>query len=131
VMDITRGSLFVPIDQPRAPLVAHLLEPASPDSLSTWGLFNTAYEVTDHVASHRQLQLVQWMYHADERIRDLYGEALYQRLPQLRVEYEERLQRDLSFHADPELRLDFWMSQLPHHDPGYNLYPVWRTHQPL
>lgn len=131
VMDITRGSLFVPIDQPRAPLVAHLLEPASPDSLSTWGLFNTAYEVTDHVASHRQLQLVQWMYHADVRIRDLYGEALYQRLPQLRAEYEERLQRDLSFHADPELRLDFWMSQLPHHDPGYNLYPVWRTHQPL
>ena len=112
VMDVTRGSLFVPIDQPRAALVAHLLEPASPDSLSTWGLFNTAYEITDHVASHRQLQLVEWMAQSDARIRDLYGEALFQRLPQLRAEYQGRLQNDLRFHADPERRLEFWMSQL-------------------
>ena len=40
--NLPQGSLFVPIRQARALLLAHLLEPVAPDSLSRWGLFNTA-----------------------------------------------------------------------------------------
>ena len=128
---IPRGSLYVPINQPRGLLAAHLFEPVSPDSLSSWGLFNTAYEITDHIANHRQLQLVQWMYAQDDRIRQSYGEGLQRRLPSLRKEYQSRLDRDDRFREDPEQRMEFWMQQIPYHDPTYHKYPVWRTNRVL
>ena len=127
--DLAVGSLFVPISQPKGMLVAHLFEPLAPDSLSTWGLFNTAYEVNDHVANHRQLQLARWMHAGDPVIRELYGEHVHSRLSNLREEYQDRLDRDDRFREDPESRLEFWMSGLPHHDPSFNLYPVLRTDQ--
>ena len=128
---LPRGSLYVPIRQPRALLAAHLFEPVSPDSLSSWGLFNTAYEITDHIASHRQLQLAQWMYAQDDRIRQSYGDSLQRKLPSLRKEYQSRLDRDDRFRDDPEQRMEFWMRQIPYHDPTYHKYPVWRTDRVL
>lgn len=125
--NLTSGSLYVPIRQARALLVAHLLEPVSPDSLSRWGLFNTAYEITDHISNHRQLQIAQWMYAQDRRIRERYGETLHKKLSALRQEYQIRMDRDERFHEDPEQRMDFWISQIPYHDPTFNKYPVMRT----
>ena len=130
-VDLLPGSLYIPIRQPRALLAAHLLEPAAPDSLSRWGLFNTAYEVTDHISNHRQLQIAQWMYGEDRRIRERYGEALHQRLPALRKEYQTRMDRDDRFKEDPEQRMDFWISQIPYHDPTFNQYPILRTNRAL
>ena len=125
--DLFQGSIFVPIRQARALLAAHLLEPVAPDSLSRWGLFNTAYEVTDHMSNHRQLQIAQWMYREDRRIRERYGETLHQRLPLLRREYQTRMDRDDRFRDDPEQRLDFWIREIPYHDPSYNQYPILRV----
>ena len=130
-VNVPRGALYVPIRQPRALLAAHLLEPASPDSLSSWGMFNTAYEITDHIANHRQLQLAQWMYGQDERIRQSYGDGLHKKLGALRKEYQSRLDRDDRFRDDPEQRMDFWMQQIPYHDPTYRKYPVLRTERQL
>lgn len=127
---VRAGALFVPIHQPKGLLVAHLLEPSAPDSLSSWGLFNTAYEVSDYVASHRELELARWMYHQDPKILEMYGEAIYQQLPQWRKIYEERLAKEPSFSADTEARMDFWMNRLPSHDPQRNLYPIYRVNQP-
>ena len=125
--DLFQGSIFVPIRQARALLAAHLLEPVAPDSLSRWGLFNTAYEVTDHMSNHLQLQIAQWMYREDRRIRERYGETLHQRLPLLRREYKTRMDRDDRFRDDPEQRLDFWIREIPYHDPSYNQYPILRV----
>jgi len=124
--DLLQGSIYVPIRQAHALLAAHLLEPVSPDSLSRWGLFNTAYEVTDHISNHRQLQIAQWMYREDRRIRERYGETLHQRLPGLRKEYQTRMDRDDRFREDPEQRMDFWIREIPYHDPSYNHYPILR-----
>jgi hypothetical protein len=125
--NLPQGSLFIPIRQSRALLLAHLLEPVAPDSLSRWGLFNTAYEITDHISNHRQLQIAQWMYGQDRRIRERYGENLHRQLPALRREYQIRMDRDDRFQNDPEQRLDFWISRIPYHDPTFNKYPVMRT----
>jgi hypothetical protein len=131
-VDMLAGSLFVPIRQARSLLAAHLLEPAAPDSLSRWGLFNTAYEITDHISNHRQLQIAQWMYQEDRRIRQRYGEALHKKLPDLRREYQTRMDRDDRFRDDPEQRIDFWLRQIPYHDPTFNMYPILRTdHAPV
>lgn len=127
--DLPQGSVFVPMHQPRALLAAHLLEPVSPDSLSRWGLFNTVYEITDHISNHRQLQIAQWMYQEDRRIRERYGEALHQKLPSLRKEYQTRMDRDDRFREDPEQRMDFWIREIPYHDPSYNHYPILRINR--
>jgi hypothetical protein len=127
--DLLKGSLYVPIRQARSLLAAHLLEPVAPDSLSRWGLFNTAYEVTDHISNHRQLQIAQWMYREDRRIRERYGDALHQKLSALRNEYQTRMDRDDRFKDDPEQRMDFWISQIPYHDPTFNQYPILRTNR--
>lgn len=127
VVDLSRGGLYVPLDQPRAWLVAHLLEPWAPDSLSSWGVFNTAYELSDYIAGHRELELARWMVAEHPVIQTLYGQDLYAQLPRWRQVFEERLERDPVFASDPRARLDFWISKLPAHDPGYNLYPVMRT----
>ena len=124
------GSLFIPMDQPRAWLVAQLLEPSAPDSLSSWGVFNTAYELSDLIAGHRELELARWMVDQHPAIRTLFGEAVFNQLPQWRAAFEDRLARDEGFAADPRARLDFWMSKLPAYDPTYNLYPVLRTASP-
>jgi hypothetical protein len=104
-----------------------LFEPEAPDSLSRWGLFNTAYEITDHISNHRQLQIAQWMYGQDRRIRERYGEKLHRKLSSLRKEYQTRMDRDDRFHDDPDQRLDFWIREIPYHDPTYNKYPVMRV----
>ena len=49
---IPAGSLFVPIDQPRAPLLMQLLEPASPDSLVAWGFFHAAFEQKEYMEDY-------------------------------------------------------------------------------
>lgn len=121
------GSLFIPMDQPNAWLAAQLLEPSAPDSLSSWGIFNTAYELSDLIAGHRELELARWMVTQHPTIRTLFGEAVFNQLTQWRQAFEERLLRDAAFAADPQARLNFWISKLPPHDPGYNLYPIFRT----
>jgi len=125
-VELLKGSIYVPMQQSLSLLAAHLLEPMGPDSLSSWGLFNTAYEITDHISNHRQLQIAQWMYQEDSLIRESYGETLYKKLPKLRKDYQIRMDRDDRFRDDPEQRLDFWIREIPYHDPSYNHYPILR-----
>lgn len=130
-ISVAAGSLYVPISQARGLLAAHLLEPASPDSLSSWGVFNTAYEPSDYVTNYRRLELARWMHDADPRIRTLYGEVLFGRLPELRKAFDVRLAADPVFAADPDARLDYWTSALPPQDAQLGLYPVVRVARPL
>ncbi len=127
-VDVLPGALFVPIQQRNSLLAAHLLEPAAPDSLSSWGLFNTAYEISDYIASHRELELARWMYEGHEKIRALYGDVLFHQLPNLKQEFDSRLATDEKFKNDPQARLGYWMAQLPPYDPHLNRYPIFRTH---
>ncbi len=124
---IQKGSIFVPINQTKSNLVVHLLEPKGPDSMSAWGIFNTAYEISDYLANHRAFELVRWMNEDEHKIKELYGEELFNQIPQLKSEYERKMQVDESFRFDPQARLNFWISVLPQQDPSLNLYPIFRT----
>src|SRR5207302_2239646 len=46
---IAAGARFVPIAQPAARLVMHLLEPQAPDSFAAWGFFNACFEQKEHL----------------------------------------------------------------------------------
>lgn len=127
ITTIQKGSVFVPINQAKSSLVAHLLEPKGPDSMSAWGLFNTAYEISDYMANHRAFELVKWMHEDPNKIKELYGEELFNKLPHLKSEYERKMQANENFRVDPQARLNYWISVLPLQDVSLNLYPIFRT----
>jgi hypothetical protein len=108
---IPAGSLFVPIAQPRARLVAHLLEPTAADSLLTWGFFNAAFEQKEYMEP----------YVAEEEAR-----AMLAADPALAAEFARRLE-DPAFAKNPRARLDFFYRRHPAWDEQVNLYPVLRV----
>ncbi len=110
--DITAGSLFVPIDQPKARLVIALLEPQAPDSLAAWGEFNGAFEMKEYMEP----------YVAEEVARQMVKDD-----PKLAAEFNARLASDSAFAKDPFARLTFFARRHASWDDRYNLYPVLRS----
>jgi hypothetical protein len=111
-LDVPAGSLFVPIAQPEARVLMQLLEPKAPDSLAAWGWFNNAFERKEYMED----------YVAEQVAREMLAQD-----PQLRAKFEQRLQEDPGFAADPRARLDFFYRRHSSFDERYNLYPVLRT----
>src|SRR3984885_5991781 len=107
--NIAVGALFVPIAQPLARLVMALLEPRAPDSLAAWGFFNACFERKEHMEP----------YVAEQIAREMLEQN-----PQLREEFTNLLAQDAAFAADPEARLDFFLSRHSSRDEQYNRYPV-------
>lgn len=110
--DITAGSLFVPIQQPRARLLMAMLEPLAPDSLLAWGAFNSAFEQKEYMED----------YVAEAVARDMLAND-----PALATEFEQRLRTDAEFAASPAARLEFFHRRHASWDERFNLYPVMRT----
>ena len=109
--DLTKGSLFVPIAQPRALLLLHLFEPLAPDSLVAWGFFNAAFEQKEYMED----------YVVEEEARKMMAAS-----PALRAEFEARL-RDPAFAKSPAARLDFFYQRHPARDQQLNMVPVLRV----
>ena len=113
---IRAGALFVPIAQPAARLVMHLLEPQAPDSLSAWGFFNACYEQKESLEP----------YVAEQIAREMLA-----RSEELATEFARRLEADAAFAASPEARLGFFLRRHASWDEQYNLYPVMRVDELL
>lgn len=110
--DIPAGSLFVPIAQPHSLLAMTLLEPADPDSLVSWGFFNTSFERKEYMEAYVAEEVAEEMLRKDAAVRQ---------------EFTRRLDKDPAFAASPEARLDFFYERSPSWDERLNLYPVYRT----
>jgi hypothetical protein len=106
---IAPGSLWVPIDQPRARLILHLLEPTAPDSLAAWGFFNAVFERKEYMEG----------YVAEEVARQMLED------PAVRAAFELALE-DATFAADPQRRLEFFYRRHPAWDERKDLLPVLR-----
>jgi hypothetical protein len=104
------GALWIPIAQPRARLLLHLLEPLAPDSLAAWGFFNVALEQKEYMEP----------YLAEEIAREMLQD------PAVRAEFDEALE-DKAFAASPERRLDFFYRRHASWDRNKDLLPVFRT----
>ena len=110
--DLTAGGLFVPIAQPLARLVMHLLEPEAPDSFAAWGFFNACFEQKEYMEP----------YVAEQIARTMLAEQ-----PELGTQFALRLKEDPAFAASPSARLDFFLRLHSSWDSHYNLYPVFRV----
>ena len=109
---VMRGSLFVPIAQPKARLVMALLEPQAPDSLAGWGMFNTAYERKEYMEEYVAEDVAREQMAAD---------------PTVAEEFQRKLDTDPAFAKNPHARLEFFAKRHSSWDERYNLYPVMRT----
>jgi hypothetical protein len=109
--DIQAGSIFVPVAQPAARLLVHLLEPEAPDSLVAWGFLNGVFEQKEYMES----------YVAEELAEAMLGDD-----PALRAEFEKALQ-DAAFAADPKQRLDFFYRRSPYWDTRKDVVPIWKV----
>ena len=114
--DIPAGSLFVPIAQARSELVMTLLEPKEPDSLVSWGFFNSAFERKEYMEAY---------------VAEEIGEQMLRKDAVLRQEFNRRLADDAQFARDPAARLDFFYQRSSSWDERYGLYPVYRVEQVL
>jgi hypothetical protein len=112
LQEIATGALYVPIGQPCARLVMHLLEPQAPDSFASWGFFNACFEQKEYMEPYVAEQIARDMQRAD---------------PQLQQEFAHRLKEDATFAASPEARLNFFLRRHTSWDTHFNLYPVFRV----
>ena len=108
---IDKGSLFVPIAQPRALLVAQLFEPGAPDSLLAWGFFNAHFERKEYM---------------EDYVTEDVAREMLEKDPNIKAAFERKLQ-DPQFSNDPAARLDFFYRCHPSWDERFNLYPVFRV----
>jgi hypothetical protein len=109
--DFVAGTVVVPLDQVRAKLAVHLLEPEAPDALVAWGFFNAIFEQKEYFESSVMEPIARRML-ADD--------------PGLEREFEEKLRSDEEFAKSPRARLDFFYRRSPYWDERHNLYPVAR-----
>jgi hypothetical protein len=109
---LEQGAIFVPIAQPSARLILHLLEPELPDSLAQWGLFNAAFERKEYMEPYVAEQVARDMLAAD---------------PSLQAAFDAALAADPELAKSPARRLDWFYKRHPAWDERVNLLPVYRT----
>jgi hypothetical protein len=106
------GTYVVPTDQQGVRVIAHLLEPKSPDSFLRWGFFNSIFERKEYFELYVMEPL------AREMIRENPG---------LQSEFEQWLQDHPDMKDNPFQRLYFFYQRSPYYDEKYNVYPVMRV----
>lgn len=114
--NLAPGALWVPIGQPKARLVMHLLEPQAPDALVAWGSMNNAFERKEYMED----------YVAEAEARKMLAEDAA-----LQAEFQRRLAEDAEFAASPAARLEFFYRRHPAYDTDLQRYPIVRALQAL
>ncbi len=103
------GTAVVPVGQPAARAIAHLLEPGGPDSLARWGFFNAVFDRVEYVESYV--------------IEAMIPQMLADR-PELAAELEAAKAADPAWAKDPwNIRMWFY-ERTPYYDGRAGLYPV-------
>jgi hypothetical protein len=116
LLGVAADSLIVPTAQPLARLILALLEPQAPDSLAAWGFFNAHFEQKEYMERYVAEQIARQMLQKD---------------PELAKAFNEKLSADAAFASDPAARLEFFLQRHESWDSRYNLYPIYRTREPI
>lgn len=109
---LERGAIFVSTAQPNARLIAHLFDPALPDSLAQWGHFNAVFEQKEYMEA----------YVIEEQAR-----AMIDQDPALRAQFDAAVASDPELAKSTDKRLEWFYRRHPAWDRWYMLLPVYRT----
>jgi hypothetical protein len=105
------GSVIIPMNQPRARIIAHALEPMAPGSLAYWGFFNSVFERAEYFES----------YVLEEMAREMLAQD-----PSLRIGLEKAMEENPAMARNPYAILSWFYEQTPYYDQNHNVYPVGR-----
>lgn len=105
------GTMLVDMNQRTARVIAHLLEPASPDSYAAWGFFDAYMEQKEYPESY---------------VMETMAREMIQKNPALKTEFDQKKAADKAFAADPDAMLNWFYSKSPYWDNHLDLYPVGR-----
>jgi hypothetical protein len=108
---LDRHALFVPVRQKGARVVLNLFEPASPDSLVQWGMFNAVFERKEYMEP----------YVAEEVAREMLDD------PAVRQEWEAAVAGDAGLAGSAEARLEWFYRRHASWDERKDLVPVYRV----
>lgn len=110
-VELSAGTLFVPIAQSRARVVLHLFEPLARDSYVAWGFFNAHFEQKEYVEPYVLEEAALEMMKKD---------------PALAAEYRKKVETDPKFQQSAEERLEFFRVRHPSYDVRENVVPIYR-----
>ncbi len=113
VVELPRGTLFVPAAQTRVFLAMHLLDPTSPDSFLAWGFFNAHLEQKEYL---------------EDYLTEAYARELLKD-PAIKAEFDAKL-KEPAFANNPDARLKFFSARHPSADPALNVLPIYRVASP-
>ncbi len=109
--EFKKGSVIVPVNQRSAKLIAHLLEPAGPDSFIRWGFFNTIFERKEYVETYVMEKM------AREMIKDN---------PELKIQFEKAVEENPELYSNQWAKLYWFFERTPYWDQQKDVYPVGR-----
>lgn len=115
-MTLPAGSVYVPMNQRAGRVALNLLEPDAADSAVRWGFFDTIFEQKETYS---------------EYVMEQIALEMLEQSPELREEFEERLEADEEFAQSPQARLDFFYHRSGYAEPDKDLYPVVRITKEL
>lgn len=105
------GTVLVDMNQRTARVIAHLLEPASPDSYAAWGFFDAYLEQKEYSESY---------------VMETMAREMIEKNPALKTEFEAKKATDKAFAADTFAMLNWFYSKTPYWDNRFNVYPIGR-----
>lgn len=105
------GSVIIPVNQPKARLIARMLEPGSSDSFLQWGFFNAIFEQKEYGETYVMEPLARQMLLEDEN---------------LRAEFEEMKANNPELFSSQWAMLNWFYTKTPWWDQKKNVYPVGR-----
>ncbi|MBI5764462.1 MAG: peptidase M14 [Planctomycetes bacterium] len=109
-----KDSVVVRLDDLKAVLAVHLLEPDAPDSLVRWGFFDTIFEQKEYYEDYAMAPIADRM---------LAEDAI------LKKEFDAWLAANPDMATNARARLDFIYQRSPYWDKRKDIYPVGRIEQ--
>jgi len=109
-----KGSYLIPMNQPKAGVIAHILEPSAPDSYVYWGFFNSIFEQKEY---------------GEDYVLEPMAKKMLDEDPTLKAEYDE-LMKDPKFASSQRGILNWFYMHSPYWDGEKDLYPVGRIYNP-
>ncbi len=110
-MDFPAGSVVIPTSQRAVRVIAHMFEPASPDSYLQWGFFNATLEMKEYFEAY---------------VMEDYARKMIAGKPGLKEEFEQWKAANPEAAKDQYAQLQWFFLRSPYADKKMNVYPVGR-----
>lgn len=109
------GSAVVPMNQPGARIIAHILEPDGDGSCLYWGFFDAIFEQKEY---------------AERYVIEPLALKMVEENPSLQAEFIKKKEQNPAFAKNPYAIMNWFYSKTPYWDDQKNLYPVAKIYDP-